>query len=44
MVWAVAGTALGYILLYPFFGFLTLPLRWRNGHVPARKVAILRRT
>jgi hypothetical protein len=43
MVWGLAGTALGYVLLYPFFGFLTLPFRWRNGRPPAPKTAILRR-
>ena len=39
MVWALSGTAVGYLLLYPLFGFITLPFRWRNGQPPARKVA-----
>jgi hypothetical protein len=40
IVWALAGTALGYLLLYPFLGFLTLPFRWRNGQQPARKITL----
>jgi hypothetical protein len=44
VVWGLTGTALGYLIFYPVFGFLTLPFRWRNGRLPARKVAILRRT
>lgn len=43
LAWGLAGTALGYLVLYPFFGFLTLPFRWRNGQQPARKVAFGRR-
>jgi hypothetical protein len=41
-VWGAAGTVLGYLLLYPFFGFLTLPFRWRNGRAPARKIELRR--
>ena len=44
LAWGLAGTVLGYLLLYPFFGFLTLPFRWRNGHQPVRKIAFGRRT
>ncbi len=43
LVWGLAGTALGYLILYPIFGFLTLPFRWRNGRLPERKVALGRR-
>jgi hypothetical protein len=39
VVWGIVGTTLGYLLLYPFLGFLTLPFRWQNGRPPARKVA-----
>ena len=44
LVWGLAGTAIGYLVLYPFFGFLTLPFRWRNGQPPARKMALRQRT
>ena len=43
LAWGLTGTAIGYLILYPFLGFLTLPLRWRDGRVPARKVAFGRR-
>jgi hypothetical protein len=43
LAWGMMGTAIGYIVLYPFFGFVTLPFRWRNGRAPARKVALRRR-
>ncbi len=41
--WGLAGAVLGFLLLYPFFGFITLPFRWRNGTTPARKVPLWRR-
>jgi hypothetical protein len=43
IAWGMMGIALGYIALYPFFGFVTLPFRWRNGRVPAHKITIGRR-
>jgi hypothetical protein len=43
LAWGLAGTAIGYVILYPFFGFLTLPFRWRNGQLPHRKIAFGRR-
>jgi hypothetical protein len=43
LAWGLAGTAVGYLILYPFFGFLTLPFRWRNGQLPARKMGFGRR-
>jgi hypothetical protein len=43
LAWGMMGTAIGYVLLYPFFGFITLPFRWRNGRVPTHKVAFGRR-
>lgn len=43
LAWGLAGTVVGYVLLYPLFGFVTLPFRWRRGHLPADKVIIGRR-
>jgi hypothetical protein len=43
LAWGLAGTGIGYLILYPFFGFLTLPFRWRNGQLPTRKIAFGRR-
>lgn len=43
LAWGLAGILVGYLALYPFFGFLTLPFRWRNGQLPARKMAFGRR-
>ena len=43
LAWGLAGTAIGYLILYPFLGFLTLPFRWRDGRVPSRKVGFGRR-
>ena len=43
LAWGLAGTVVGYLVLYPFFGFLTLPFRWRNGQLPHRKMAFGRR-
>lgn len=43
LAWGLAGTAVGYLILHPFFGFVTLPFRWRNGQQPARKMAWGRR-
>jgi hypothetical protein len=37
LMWALGGVVLGYLLLYPLLGFLTLPFRWRRGQVPHRK-------
>jgi hypothetical protein len=42
LAWGAAGTVLGYLVLYPVLGFLTLPFRWRNGRVPARKIELRR--
>lgn len=42
--WGLAGMIIGYVLLYPLFGFITLPFRWRDGRIPARKVVIGKRT
>ncbi|HZY67902.1 MAG TPA: DUF2937 family protein [Devosia sp.] len=44
LAWGLAGFAAGYMLLYPFLGFVTLPFRWRNGQLPARKVPLGRRS
>ncbi len=43
LAWGLAGTVVGYVLLYPFLGFVTLPLRWRRGRPPTQKVTIGRR-
>jgi Protein of unknown function (DUF2937) len=43
LFWGLGGFALGYLLLRALFGFLTLPFRWRNGHLPHRTVAFRRR-
>lgn len=43
LAWGLAGTAGGYLILYPFFSFLTLPFRWRSGRLPHRKIALGRR-
>ena len=43
LVWGLLGSVVGYMLLYPFFGFVTLPFRWRPGQLPARKMAIGKR-
>jgi hypothetical protein len=42
--WGLVGTLIGYVVLYPFLGFFTLPFRWRNGRPPAQKVAFRRGT
>ncbi|MEO6011976.1 MAG: DUF2937 family protein [Devosia sp.] len=36
--WGLAGALIGYLLLYPILSFITLPFRWRNGALPARKI------
>lgn len=41
-MWALGGFGLGYLLLSAFIGFVTLPFRWRNGHLPHRRVPIRR--
>ena len=43
LAWGLMGMLIGYVVLYPFFGFLTLPFRWRNGQPPTRKMALGRR-
>lgn len=43
LAWGLLGTTAGYMLLYPLFGFITLPFRWRAGQLPARKMAIGKR-
>jgi hypothetical protein len=37
LMWALGGVVLGYLVLYPLLGFLTLPFRWRRGQAPHRK-------
>ncbi len=43
LAWGLTGTLVGYVLLYPFFGFVTLPFRWRSGQLPARKMLMRKR-
>lgn len=43
LAWGLTGTLVGYVLLYPFFGFVTLPFRWRPGQLPARKMLMRKR-
>ena len=42
-MWAIAGFLLGYLAVSALIGFLTLPLRWRRGHQPHRRVPLWRR-
>lgn len=42
-LWAIAGFAFGYLVISAMIGFITLPLRWRNGHTPHRRVPLWRR-
>ena len=42
-MWAIAGFLGGYFLVSAFIGFITLPLRWRRGHLPHRRVPLWRR-
>ncbi len=41
--WSLAGFGVGYVLMSALLGVLTLPLRWRRGHLPHRKVPLWRR-
>lgn len=43
IAWGLAGWLIGYILLYPFLGFFTLPFRWRRGRTPHRAAPLWRR-
>jgi hypothetical protein len=42
-MWAIGGFLVGSLALSALLGFLTLPLRWRNGHLPHRRVPLRRR-
>ncbi len=42
-MWAIAGFLGGSLLVSALLGFLTLPFRWRNGHLPHRRVPLWRR-
>jgi hypothetical protein len=42
-MWAIGGFIAGYFLCNAFFGFLTLPFRWRRGHQPHRRALLWRR-
>ena len=41
--WALAGFAIGYLLMSAILGALTLPFRWRRGQQPHRKVPLWQR-
>lgn len=43
VTWALAGLVAGYVVFSTFIGFITLPFRWRNGHLPHRRVPLGRR-
>ena len=43
LAWGLAGWLLGYVILYPLLGFLTLPFRWRRGRSPHKRVPLRRR-
>jgi hypothetical protein len=43
LMWAIGGFLVGYLALSALLGFLTLPFRWRNGHLPHRRVPLRRR-
>lgn len=38
LVWGLVGAVMGYLVIYPILSFLTLPLRWRAGKLPKRRV------
>ena len=42
-MWAIAGFLIGSFLVSALIGFVTLPLRWRRGHLPHRRVPLWRR-
>ena len=42
-MWAIGGFLLGYLLMRALLGFITLPFRWRRGHLPHRKAMLWRR-
>lgn len=41
--WGLAGWVIGYLLVYPLLGFLTLPFRWRRGKTPHHRAPLWRR-
>lgn len=43
LLWGVAGWVIGYLVVWPLLGLVTLPFRWRRGQVPHRKVQLRRR-
>jgi hypothetical protein len=43
LAWGLAGWVIGYLLVYPLLGFLTLPFRWRRGHTPHHRAPLWRR-
>ncbi len=42
-MWAIAGFLGGSLLVSALLGFITLPFRWRNGHLPHQRVPLWRR-
>ena len=42
-MWGIGGFLLGYLIVSAFIGFITLPFRWRRGHLPHRRVPLWRR-
>ena len=41
-MWAIGGFLLGYLLVRALLGFVTLPFRWRRGHLPHRRAPLWR--
>ncbi|HEX4297760.1 MAG TPA: DUF2937 family protein [Devosia sp.] len=41
--WALAGFGAGYLLVGALLAFLSLPFRWRNGHLPHRRAQLWKR-
>ena len=42
-MWAGAGFLGGSLLVSALIAFVTLPFRWRNGHLPHRRVPLWQR-
>ena len=40
--WAIGGFLFGSLVVSALIGFVTLPFRWRNGHLPHRRVPLWR--
>ncbi|MEP7241449.1 MAG: DUF2937 family protein [Devosia sp.] len=40
IAWGLSGVVVGYLGVYPLLGLLTLPLRWRRGKSPHKKVPL----